>query len=93
MSTSTLLGNLVVDLCVASEVYDGEVRQLAVTLKSVLALSNPVSFITTADLLPEIWVKAGLPVNPSVTLIALVDSRIEGTLHVYDLTISKQETA
>lgn len=87
---SALLGNLVVDLCVASEVADGVVTKLTFWLKSIISIADPVSFVDTAGLITEIWVKAGLVPDSTFTLVTLIDSSTEGTLYVYELTLGPQ---
>jgi hypothetical protein len=86
---SALLGNLIVDLCVASEVVDGVVRKITFWLRSIISIANPVSFVGTTNLVPEIWAKAGLPLDETLDLVTLVASSTEGTLYVYELLLSK----
>lgn len=77
-----------VDFAVATELVNGQVSEIRVTLRTVVVLATPLTFVTDNSLEQEVLSKAGLDEELEVTFDSgtLLGSSVQGPYYLYSLS-------
>lgn len=88
LPTFSVLPNLAVWVAITTAKTGSIVTEITVWLKTLEVLADPVAFITTNTLKPEIFAKAGVDNTTYFNLLTLQSSTTEGSFYIYEIKLS-----
>ena len=89
----SVLGNQIILGSVVATEVDGVVTKILVQLKSLVTLTDPIAFISTNNLTPEIMVKAGVAGNVAdiLTILTKVEESASPPFITYTISYESEE--